>query len=153
MFFGAHWIQNVVLSYIALSSHYQPHRIVFIFNSLLLWCVLFDDLFFIFSFSRYCMILCFYMFLWFAEHFAMVSVCSKFQRFLFIQIYLVALISVLFLLTHTLNDANNGRSYAQLLFFSSILLHMQHKYYLLFRLSTRAIRIDFYIREKRTVFR
>lgn len=62
---------------------------------------------------------------------------------------------VLFLLTHTLNVANNGRSYAQLLLFfsSSILLHIQHKYYLLFRLSTRAIRIDFfYIREKRTVF-
>lgn len=38
-------------------------------------------------------------------------------------------------------------------FSSSILLHIQHKYYLLFRLSTRAIRIDFfYIREKRTVF-
>lgn len=46
---------------------------------------------------------------------AVVSVCSKFQRFLFIQIYLVALISVLLLLTHTRYDANNGRS--QLLFF------------------------------------
>lgn len=34
-------------------------------------------------------------------------------------------------------------------FFSSILLHMQHKYYLLFRLSTRAIPIDFFIYVRR----
>lgn len=35
-------------------------------------------------------------------------------------------------------------------FFSfSILLHMQRKYYLLFRLSTRAIRIDFFIYVRR----
>lgn len=34
-------------------------------------------------------------------------------------------------------------------FSSSFLLHMQHKYYLLFRLSTRAIPIDFFIYVRR----
>lgn len=95
----------VVLSRISrLSSHYQPHRIVFIFNFLLLWCwLLFDDLFFIFfSFSLdlydslflYVSLICWAVC-------CGICVCSKFQRFFYLFRYTWLLWSLRTFSAHT----------------------------------------------------